>query len=334
MFAVMPALAQIEQQDVGLDTDNHLALPVVQETEIASCEGIIHQIHNDISGWPTTTANQYLPWMQITWLKNHLGQPQTANVRDYVYVWKNFSLYVGADGSTERIGTLPHQMRAQSLDEATQIMGKPKKIFLEQLNLYQWVCPTLAHPWIAMLTTKNAASISIMGSDCSNNTCETFSSAYAESEIKQKFKKQMKEQADISMNLLALRLKNYNEYFKTSLQSQTQLTEDIIARIKNYYISMRECKKGIYQYVTPVLQDYLYQTSTINKLQDDRCLVDISYKIPNIGNVSLKCKFPLQNLGLFSDDAAESAARGFVKIDSDLQKMINNECKRYIGGVL
>lgn len=333
------SLAQIEQEDLAMNTETSFNLAdnemQTKENPAPDCEGIVHQIHNDIAAWPASSANQYLPWMQVAWVKSNLGQPQSANVRDLVYVWKNFSLFVGADGSLEKIGTLPNQIQAKSLEDVTKLMGQPKKIFSEQLTLHQWICPTNTHTWIAMLTKQDNSSIGIMGSDCkANGPCETFFSAYADSEIKHKFKQQMIEQAEVSMNQLSLRLKSYNEFFKTSLQNQSQLSDDVSARIKTYYSSLRECKKGIYQYVTPVLQDYLYQTSTISKQENNLCFVDTTYRIPNIGKISLKCQFSAQTLGLFSDTEAESAARGFVKIDSNLQKMISSECKRYIGGVL
>ena len=154
-LALKPAFAKIEQQ-LG-DTAEQFNVPVVNmpEKEIVSCENIVHQIHNDIAAWPTTSANQYLPWMNMPWLKDHLGAPQNANIRDYVYVWKNFSLFVGADGVTEKIGSLPNQMQVKTPEEITRLMGKPRKIYSEALNLYQWICPVNVNFWIAMLTKKD-----------------------------------------------------------------------------------------------------------------------------------------------------------------------------------
>jgi hypothetical protein len=310
-----------------------------QESGNSPCETILHQVRYDLANYANQTSDQNLPWMNINWLKSQLGHAKLANVYDYVYVWKNFSMFMGADGFIAKIGTLPNQVEAKTFYEVVTFMGPPKQTLFEKLNLYNWICPNNNHSYLAILTKENGESISILGRDCNNyNQCELFTKTYAESDIKLKFNQQMKKEAEFLNTLLIVRLKNYNDHFKTSLQNQTQLNEDITAKIKDYYFNLRRCNVGVYQYAVPVLQDYLYQTAIISKRDFDRCIVQTTYKIPLIGKVDLKCQYPVKDLSLFSDSEAESLARGNsnfnIENPSELQKLMKSECKRYIGGVL
>lgn len=304
---------------------------------ISLCENVINQIQSDLAAYPVNRMTQMLPWMNFNWLASQLGEPRAANVYDYVYVWKNFSMFMGADGSIEKIGVLPNNLQAKTFDEVIQIMGRPKQTYSEKLNLYSWACPSNVDSYVGLLTKQDLSSISIMGRNCNGNACKDFSSSYADSNLKLKFDQQMKEQEQASINLLSLRLKNYNDYFKTTLLNQTQLNEDITNKIRNFYASVRQCNKGIYQYAVPAAEDYLYQTSTIN-LKPDSCIVETTYRIPHIGRVDLKCKFALEHVELFTDKEAQNAAQGAANFDSQhpsqLQKLINSECKRYIDGML
>ena len=87
----------------------------------------------------------------------------------------------------------------------------------------------------------------------------------------------------------------------------------------------------------PVLQNS-YFIPQLFAQNDESCHVIISYVIPQIGKVDLKCNYLPDSLQLFTDEEALAVANGTTKHDKKhpdaLQKIVDKECKRYIGGAL
>ena len=137
ILAITPLLANAQdgQTSPPLIANTEISNSQSQENTDLSCENIISQIRLDTTKYAEANLNLSLPWMDVNWLKNQLGRSQTAHIYDYVYVWKNFSMFMGADGSTKKLGTLPNQIQAKTFNDVIKIMGSPKKTYSEK-NLF------------------------------------------------------------------------------------------------------------------------------------------------------------------------------------------------------
>lgn len=146
------------------------------------------------------------------------------------------------------------------------------------------------------------------------------------------------QQEQITSEMHAARLRNYNNIYKTTFTNQNELDIDMTLKIKNYYAGIRQCRQGTYDYVMPVQEDFLYYTAAIHPQKDGRCVVNTSYTIPQIGKMDVKCNYQPESLQLFTDTEATTALTNKAPFDndhpSDIQKAMKQECKRYVDGVL
>lgn len=303
------------------------------------CQKAIHQIHGDITAFGNTLQDQHLPWMTFSALQKTLGQTSVYPAYDYLYKWDQYSLLITADGSKSTVGTLPNDSKADSLEELTKVLGRPKHTLMEKLNQYTWNCPEINGSTITLLTTKENAITYLSGKDCSNNECAPFSSKLENSGLARDFRQLTLAEAARSAEALSKRLKNYNDFYKTHFERHDELATDIQLKIQNYYASVKQCKPGIYHYPLPVAQGFIFNTSVIQaEKKEGRCQVETSYDISHIGTVTLKCSYRPTSLALFSDAEAMKAAAGNTSFSTEnpsaMQQLTDSECKRYINGVL
>lgn len=314
------------------------APPAPQNQDDEKCKNIIAQIRSDLAAYSDPIQRQNLSWMNVSWLKQKLGQPHTQTTYDYVYKWPAYSLFIGTDGTKGEYGILPKGIHPQTFAEAAAVLGRPKKTIFEKLAENQWNCP-VNNSSLTLLTTGSAQITNIMGKDCSaSDKCNMFFYSPGSSELKRQFAQESSRQEQIASAMLTTRLRNYNNIYKTAFISQDELDTDMTLRIKNYYSSIRQCRQGIYYYVMPVLQDFLYHTAVIRPQKDGHCMVNTSYTIPQIGKVDLKCNYQPDSLQLFTDAEAAAALTNTTPFNdthpSEMQKVIEGQCKRYIDGVL
>ncbi|VVC74959.1 hypothetical protein AQUSIP_02330 [Aquicella siphonis] len=304
--------------------------------EDIKCRNVIAQIRSDIAQLPASGQIPHFSWMDLSWLQQKLGNGVSTVTYDYVYTWNNYSLFAGVDGSLIELGTAPQGIHPKTLEEAMSSLGHPKKSVSEKIDQITWQCPPGNNSTLTFQTDKDRVLTTVMGRDCGEEGCDMFFAPLAESALKHKFKQQVEKETQSRVEALAAKLRDYNEYYKTAFDSQDQLDNDVAAKIKTYYSSLRQCVPGIYQYALPVLQEFLFNTSVISKQNDGSCPVVTSFTIKQIGKVVLKCEFQPQSLRLFTDQEALAAAQGAANFDSEhpseLQKAVNNECKRYIDG--
>lgn len=133
-------------------------------------------------------------------------------------------------------------------------------------------------------------------------------------------------------------LLRYNEHYQTSFQNYVEVEDDMVNKIRVYYFSLRRCTEGAYEYPIPAFPDFLFHTAIISPAKDGVCPVKISYEIPHIGKIDLKCNYQPQSLILFTDEEAKITAHNGLKFDNEnpsyIQTINKNECKRYVDGVL
>lgn len=304
--------------------------------EDVRCRNVITQIRADVAHLPTSGQIPHFAWMDLNWLQQKLGKGQSTVTYNYVYTWPNYSLFAGVDGTLLAMGTPPRGFQPKTAAEALNVLGNPKKSTTEKINQISWQCPAGDNSTLTFLTDKDNILTTVMGRDCSDETCEMFFTPLTDSALRQKFKQQAQIEAQASIEALTTKLRDYNAYFKTDFSTQEQLNNDVVTKVQNYYSSLRQCSPGIYQYALPVLQEFLFNTSIIGKQNDGQCPVVTSFTIKRIGKVVLKCDFKSESLQLFTDQEALAAAQGLSRFDSEnpkpLQKAMDNDCKRYIDG--
>jgi len=277
-------------------------IPII--THATSCRDVTNTINEDIIKYASSLPNQLLPWMNLSWLQEQLGtvnaKETTTNQVEYVWHCENDAGYLIA--ATDKNGNLVNIKGEYASNDGSGLFSTPISPNHPQHEFNQAI-----------------------------ETIKTAPSTLPITEIGQI-------QAQADAKALAIKLNNYNEYFKSSLQTQEQLTTDISSKIKTYYLNLRQCIPGTYQYATPILQNLLFNTSIIHHQQEGLCIVETTYDIPEIGKVVLKCKYQPESLQLFTDEEAKVAALGDTSFDNDhpsaLQKVTNSECRRYINGSL
>ncbi len=265
-----------------------------------SCRNIANQINHDIAKYSGRYEMDF-PWMNLNWLKQHLGtvDSKQATEKNILYKWN-----CGAEDS----------FIIAKIDSHGSLVGVEGQYnSAEGTGLFSTSFPpvkTVAPATPQKMITKPEPVVA----STPLPTPETNTPASA-----------------------ADRFHQYNEHFHVALNTQGEIQTDMIQRMKQYYLNLRTCKPGKYQFALPVLQDFLFHTAIISTPEDNHCRVKISYEIAQIGKIDLKCNFDGKDLALFTDKEAEIAARGQVKFDhnqpSILQTIMEKNCKRYVDGV-
>jgi hypothetical protein len=272
-----------------------------------SCRRITNTINKDIIRYSGNIKNKHLPWTNLAWLQQQLG---TANARSVS-------------------------------DTGTQ---------------YRWSCETDGSYLVAVVD-KNGSLVKLRGQYNSDEGSGLFATAVPKSETPppEPVKQEMRDNTPTAtatplppttplspptplQNSISDRVHFYNEHYKTNFKTPAEIESNMLEKIKHYYSNLRQCQPGTYEFPVPVLQDFLYHTANIAPLKDGHCRVKVSYVIPQIGNIELKCNYQPQSLQLYTDAEAEATARGMTKMEggqqTPLQTVVEKECKRYIDGVL
>jgi hypothetical protein len=257
----------------------------------------------------------------------------------YLYQWDQYQLYIAADGNKEHLGDLPNDANSESVDEITELLGKPKQVHLEKITQYTWRCPVNNGSALTIWMNKNNQIAHLSGKTCTVDRCKNFETEIHGTELQKSHKNKKQQLAQNSVGLAAIKLKKYNDHYKISLETANELGVDIQKRIKEFYGNLRQCTPGVYENAVPVSNEFLFNTTTIQKEKmENRCIVETRYAIPHIGSVTLKCRYQPDTLNLFNDNEANYIANGHTSFNADnpsaIQLAEENECKRYINGVL
>lgn len=264
-----------------------------------SCRRITSTINHDLTRNASNLKNKNFDWMNLVWLQQQLG----------------------------------------TADEKNIVNGKTK---------YHWRCKPDGSYLVAVVDIAGNI-VRVSGEYNSDEGSGMFAAHLPNKDVSPEIIKTDPPKPQIKLSATTIipaatanaelngKLTEYNEHYKTSFQTETELQNDILQRIKNYYSSLRVCQQGTYEYAIPIMQHFLYQTSSITAKSEGRCQVKTSYVISQVGNIDLKCNYQPQSLALYTDSEAETAARGGSQFDSEhptpLQTAVEKECKRYVDGV-
>jgi hypothetical protein len=280
-----------------------ITCPLLANAE--SCQHITNMINQDLARYADTIKTKQLPWMDFAWLKQQLGAADAKSISESgtLYQWR-----CGSNGGyliavVDQDGSVRKVRGEYNSDQGSGL-------FSSRVPKFQ--------PTTKMISEKKKTE---------TNNVEAKPTAVESPPPPPNHQSSVSD-----------RVHQYNDHYKTSFNNSAEIENDMLHKIKHYYSSLRECKAGTYEFPIPVLQDFLYNIATISPQKDNHCRVKVSYTIPQIGNIDLKCNYPQQSLQLYTDAEAEVTARGITKTDPEqkggLQAIVEKECKRYIDGVL
>lgn len=309
----------------------------------ASCNLVTKQIGDDIAKYGLSIKNQRLAWKDLSWLLTQLGEPQTHPVAGRLDQWDKFSLLTRSDGLKLAIGEFPVKQESISLEKAVELLGPPKQSYSETMAQYSWKC-TDGSSLTAMIGNGGIL-LSVMLTSCQSGTsCRIQSSILEKSELESKLNQvatpsvtvpsvTVKEQSKVKGIIAA-----YNDHYHESLQTEIELQEKLIDKYKNYYANLRLCQPGAYSfaYVYPFTKSLIYPSVVIQKLSTGSCAVEVKQQIEGMGDIISKCQYLPEQLVLFTDQEAESSAKGDISYDSNnltpLQKVQKTQCQMYMNG--
>jgi hypothetical protein len=170
------------------------------------CEKTMVQLAADTKSYLSSFAARrnkhkspvYYPWMSLTWLNRHLGQPQMQSVTENLYQWDHYIVYT-EDRLKQSAGTRPPGVTAHSsLNDIRHLLGAPKTSMSKTLNKYTWNCPSQS--FLTLVSTQQGKIVDIEGDYCKSNTeCRMIAfPGLGVSELNVKFNQLMQAQAKAS----------------------------------------------------------------------------------------------------------------------------------------
>lgn len=308
----------------------------------AVCQNTIQQINDDIKKYKLSSLadiKQDLPWLDLAWLQMKLGRTPIIPLNNTVYVWSNYRLMEQATGGRIAIGDFPGQKdHIPTPDEAIRVLGQPQQMIREPLSKYVWRCQNESA--LAVIVNSDGKLIDVNTHFCEGMTCASSGISLNGSSAMQRgpsvntgtatTEKTAIEQATINANISA-----YNGRLHTSVKNETELTQNMVQRMKNYFANLRACKPGTYQIASPLLLKLNFTDIQIHGMQNGFCMVDEDVMM-GTDKIRSNCQYAPQSLALFTDAEAENIAKGNVTFDSShltpLQQVMNTQCKRFMNG--
>jgi len=294
--------------------------------QAASCVDIINQVRLAI---PTSPTQQPASIWNLTWLQGRLGQADTGSVVETHYQWQKGDL-LARDNTVFKTANLSNEMTGlQSAQDIINEMGAPQRVESTILAQYRWVC-TNNSSYLEVLVDKNKL-VYASGQTCSGSTetCTSFGGTITPSQFESKMNNVSPE-----VTVSSPQLQTYNNYFKTNITNENDLSADMIARVKDYLGNLRQCRPGTYQYATPDdAGGITFVTSIVQGLQDNFCLVQTEQRAekgsPNALPVA-RCQYQQQNLALFADVEAENLIKGIA--NPQIEKIQETQCRVFLNG--
>lgn len=212
-----------------------------------------------------------------------------------------------------------------SFDAIVSVLGQGKKATSSNGDTqYDWSCAADAANSLRITIGKEAKIATISGKYSDDNGAEVFSNR-----IVQENKKELSEKEAVitrSNDLTSF----YKEYFKTNITSFDQVQEEALSRVKSFYKVVRNCTPGIYQYMVVDLVGAVFYTSTIKGKQNNLCLVESTFVVPNKGAGTKSCRYTTVSQSLFTEEQADFDGAGNFVFDgtniTPFQQVALNDC--------
>jgi len=302
-------------------------LSVIPLAQAQSCVDIINQVRQAIPASPNTPPASL--W-NLTWLQGRLGQADTSTVVETHYQWQNGDM-LARDNTVVKTINLPDAVTGlPSAQDVLSKMGSAQHIESTILAQYRWVC-TGNSTYLEVLMEKGKI-VFADGQTCTGDTSETCTS-FRGSIALTNFESKL-DSAKPKVTVISPQLKTYNDYFKTTINNDTELSADMVARLKDYLANLRQCRPGTYQYATPEGEAGItFVTSIIRGLQDSFCLVETEQRADKGDDTPMpvaKCQYQQQNLAVFADVEAENLIKG--NENPQIEKIQETQCRVFLNG--
>jgi len=295
---------------------NQPASPNTSQTSTTAtsnaCNAVSSLIAADSAQFKTTLSNQQLPWMQVNWLTQKLGNPVVTKVNQSYYQWDQFKYFDDGLGSNLTYGTLPNNFHFSMFDNdkpgtLIKLLGQPKQVQNEVLTQYKWQCDKSS---ISLYLDANNTALSVITNSCSDGECRSNQQIIQPSKLNQAFMqvanqglKQDLQKATADM------ITDFNTHFNAQLTTQDQLYAAMGDKLKAYYASVRQCIPGSYTYAKLLVIKLTYPVSVISGMQNGKCVVETNFTVEK-DTINSKCQFSPQTMALFTDQQAVTDAQG------------------------
>jgi hypothetical protein len=217
------------------------------------------------------------------------------------------------------------QLNWLSLDAIVRVLGQGKAATSSNGDTqYDWSCSADTANSLSITIGKEGKIATLTGKYSDDNGSEVFSNR-----IVQEKKQELSEKEAViarSNDLTSF----YKEYFKTNTTSFDQVKVDALSRVRRFYAFVRSCTPGTYQYMVVDLPGTVFYTSTIKGKQNDICLVESTFVVPNRGTGTKSCRYNSVSQSLFSEQQADFDGSGNFAFDGStitpFQQVAINDC--------
>jgi hypothetical protein len=212
-----------------------------------------------------------------------------------------------------------------SFNAIVNVLGQGKRATTPNGDTqYDWNCSADAANSLRITVGKEGKILAISGKYSDDDGAEVFSN-----QIAQERNKEISEKEAVvarSNDLTSL----YKEYFKSKVTSFDQLQDEALSRVKSFYRVVRNCTPGIYQYMVVDLPGAVFYTSTIKGKENNVCVVESTFVVPNRGSGNKICRYTAVSQSLFTEDQADFDGAGNFAFDgthiTPFQQVAINDC--------
>jgi hypothetical protein len=210
-----------------------------------------------------------------------------------------------------------------SLAELQKTLGQGKKTSPPKgLTQYDWVCPK-----------DSTASLTVtLGAD---GKIATLTGSYSDEQGAEQFSNRIYANPVLVEETLEERTTkltgNYHQYFNSDLTTLDQIKQEALSRVKTFYLAIRNCTPGTYQYMAQDIPGTIFYTSVIKGKQNNSCLVESTFLIPGKATGKKTCQYKPTSQLLYSDAQANFDGAGNFNFDASnitpFQQATIDDCK-------
>jgi hypothetical protein len=289
-----------------------------EPSHAANCVNIVAKIGYKINSIFDSNQLNKSPWMNISWLKQHLGnaKPQSKPNQNFEYKWQcDRDNYLIAE--TDNASNLIQLSGKYNSDQGEGTFEYTTSIIVPQIST--------SNPFIKE-------------NNVSNNPLPPTTSAQQKSNqmtIDFTTKPIVIAPSNPAASILS-DLPNYNKHYNTNIQTFDQLLDDVKSRVSKYSESVLQCTEGTYAYPSIDVDTIVYQSTHITKSSNGNCLIDTTVSLGELGNTFTKCDFKASDLPVYADSVKDAAYITGNEQENEKTKntITDTACKTTTSGLL
>jgi hypothetical protein len=210
-----------------------------------------------------------------------------------------------------------------SLVELQKTLGQGKKTTQPNgLTQYDWACPKNSTDSLTVTFGADGKIATLTGSYSDEQGAEQFSNRIYDNPVL--VEETLEERTSKFTG-------KYHQYFNSELTSIEQIKREALTRIKTFYLAVRNCTPGTYQYMAQDIPGTMFYTSVIKGKQNNNCLVESTFLIPDKATGKKTCQYKPTSQLLYSDAQANFDGAGNFSFDASnitpFQQAAFDDCK-------